>query len=193
MMAIRMSGSASIFSLAAVAVVLAGCSSSTPVRDLNIVGQVQPQPAAPVETSTVAQTALPPLGAVQGAPAPSLVGQPVLGGAQAQQTALTGSPVSLDPLASSVPLGPEGVWTAIAGASQCRVNLTLTAREGTTRNRASAPGCVVPGLAMLGSWQQVGNQIQLFDDSGNLVAALAQSGQRYIGTLTGGQALSIQR
>lgn len=192
-MAFRMRGSASFIALAIVSMTLAGCASSNN-RDLNIVGQVQPQQLAPVQDSTVAQNQLPPLGGVEGAPAPGLTGQPVLGGVQTQQTASAdGSFVSLDPLAGGVSSGPEGVWTAISGTSQCRVNLPLTAREGTTRYRASAPGCAVPGLASVGSWQQVGSQIQLFDEAGTLVAALAQSGPRYIGTLAGGQAISLQR
>jgi len=205
-MAVRMRGSASLFSLAAVAVLLAGCSSTSNTAGLNVVGRAQaPQQLQPVPNSTVAQNQLPPLGGVQGSPAPGLTGQPVLGGVQQQSTA-TGQPgavgttttataggVSLDPLAAGVGTGPEGVWTVLAGASQCRLNLTMTTREGTSRYRASAPACTLPGLSTVGSWQQVGNQVQLFDESNNLVAALSQSNGRYVGTLTGGQAISMQR
>lgn len=210
-MAVTQRGPAIFVSLAAVALLVSGCASGTSTRDLNVVGQAQPQQLQPVQNSTVAQNQLPPLGAVQGAPAPGLTGQPVLGGVPAQQPApgLTGQPVlggapqqtaaadgsmvSLDPLLSGSGVGPEGVWTVVSGASQCRLNLPLTPREGTTRYRASAPGCTLPGLANVGSWQQVGNQVQLFDESHNLIAALALSGGRYIGTLAGGQPISMQR
>jgi hypothetical protein len=215
-MAVRMRGSAPLFSLAAVAVLLAGCASTSNTADLNIVGQAQaPQQVQPVQQSTVSQNQLPPLGGAQGAPAPGLSGQPVLGGVQTQQQAsanLTGRPgtmgasatttqtasangsfVSLDPLAAGVGTGPEGVWTVVSGTSQCRLNLPLTMKEGTSRYRASAPGCTLPGLASVGAWQQVGNQIQLFDEGGTLVAALAQSNGRYVGTMAGGQAISMQR
>jgi hypothetical protein len=208
-MAVRMRGSAPLFSLAAVAVLLAGCTSASNTANLNVVGQAQPQQLQPVQQSTVSQNQLPPLGGAQGAPAPGLTGQPVLGGVQAQQQAgvygqpgavgatttasANGSFVSLDPLAAGFGTGPEGVWTVVSGASQCRLNLPLTVKEGTNRYRASAPGCTLPGLAGVGAWQQVGNQIQLFNESGMLVAALAQSNGRYVGTMAGGQAISMQR
>ncbi|GHA24492.1 hypothetical protein GCM10007989_20200 [Devosia pacifica] len=193
------------------AVLLAACS-STSTRDLNVVGQVptaRPQAATPVQDSSVNQTQLPPLGGVQGQPEPSLSGQPVLGGAQQQQSQLgqpgttgsssvqtasaDGSFVTLDPLATSANSGPEGVWTVATASGQCRLNLPLTARDGTTRYRASAPGCNVAGLANVGSWQQVGNQVQLFDQSNNMIAAMSQSGTGYQGTLAGGQSVMMQR
>jgi hypothetical protein len=57
-----------------------------------------------------------------------------------------------------------GGWTVVAGAQQCKINLTYTAKTGTNRYRASAPGCSLPGLSVLASWQLVGNQVQLFDE-----------------------------
>jgi hypothetical protein len=212
-MAVWMRGSASIVALAAVSVLVAGCSSASNTRNLNVVGQApaQPSQATPVQDSTVAQSTLPPLGGATGTPAPGLAGQPVLGGVPSQSAtpALTGQPgapgtstqvastsgstVSLAPMTSTVGTGPEGVWNVTAGASSCRLNLPLT-QDGTTgRNRASAPGCTVSGLATVGSWQQVGNQVQLFDQSSNMIGALSQSGGQYVGTLSGGQAISMQR
>lgn len=210
-MAVRMRGTAPLFSLAAVAVLLAGCASTSNTADLNVVGQVQPQQLQPVQQSTVSQNQLPPLGGAQGTAAPGLSGQPVLGGVQTQQqagvygqpgavgttttttAAANGSFVSLDPLAAGVGTGPQGVWTVVSGTSQCRLNLPLTTKEGTTYYRASAPGCTMPGLASVSGWQQVGTQIQLFNESGMLVAALAQSNGRYVGTMAGGQSISMQR
>jgi hypothetical protein len=208
-------GSLSVAGLA-VALTVAGCASTSNTSNLNTIGA--PTQLQPVQNSTVAQGTLPAIGAV-GTPAPGLSGQPVLGGVPPAQPGLTGmtnpalgapaagattqtaaangSFVSLDPLAQpaagGVSSGPEGVWTVLSGASQCRLNLPLTAKEGTSRYRASAPGCTLPGLSTVASWQQVGNQVQVFDENNNIVAAVAQSGGRYIGTLAGGQAISMQR
>jgi hypothetical protein len=108
-----------------------------------------------------------------------------------------GSMVSLAPLnqpaAGGMSSGPEGVWNVVAGSAQCRLNLPMTAKAGTSYYRASAPGCTVPGLSAVTGWQQVGSQLQLYDDNGNIAAFLAPSGGRYIGTLGGGQAISMAR
>jgi hypothetical protein len=226
-MTVRMRGSASFFGLAAItAIVLAGCSSTGDTRNLNVVGQAQPQTLAPVQGSTVAQNTLPPLGGVQGQAAPGLSGQPTLGGIQAQQQAalggqtaapgLSGQPVlggapaattpstpgttapggsfvSLDPLAANIGTGPEGTWTVVSGQSQCRLNLPLTAGSAPGYNRASAPGCTLPGLSTVAGWRQVGSQIQLVDGANSIVAFLAPSGGNYIGTLAGGQPITMQR
>ncbi|GLQ54355.1 AprI/Inh family metalloprotease inhibitor [Devosia nitrariae] len=212
-MTVRMHGSASIFGFAAAAIVLAGCSSTGDTRNLNVVGQAQPQQLAPVQGSTVAQNTLPPLGGVQGQPAPGLSGQPTLGGVQAQQAApgLSGQPtlggastttqtaatggssVSLDPLAANIGTGPEGVWTVVSGQSQCRLNLPLTAGTAPGYYRASAPGCTLPGLASVSGWRPAGSQIQLVDSNNAIIAFLAPSGGSYIGTLAGGQPITMQR
>jgi hypothetical protein len=84
-----------------------------------------------------------------------------------------------------------GVWTVISGASQCRLNLTQTAKSGTSRYRASTPGCQVPVIASVASWQLAGNQVQLFNEEGDIVGALLLSGSRFIGTLAGGQGVSM--
>ena len=202
-----MRGSMSAAGLAAVAIVVAGCSSTgSNTANLNTIGQ--PRQLQPVPNSTVAQTTLPAIGAT-GTPAPGLSGQPVLGGvstttpavgATTTTTAAAGTPssiVSLDPLAQpaagGMSTGPEGVWTVAAGTATCRLNLPMTAKTGTTYFRASAPGCTVPQLASVTGWQQVGSQLQLYDENGNIAAFLAPSGGRYIGTMGGGQAISMQR
>ena len=108
-----------------------------------------------------------------------------------------GSMVSLAPLnqpaAGGMSAGPEGVWNVVAGSSQCRLNLPMTAKAGTSYYRASAPGCTVAGISAVTGWQQVGSQLQLYDDNGNIAAFLAPSGGRYIGTMGGGQAISMAR
>lgn len=202
-----MRGSKSAAGLAAIAVLVAGCSATgTNTANLNTIGQ--PQQLQPVANSTVATNTLPAIGAT-GTPAPGLSGQPVLGGVPATPpvgstttvaAATPGAPssiVSLDPLAqpgaAGMSTGPEGVWTVVAGQASCRLNLPRTAKTGTTYFRASAPGCTLPQLAAVGGWQQVGSQLQLYDENGNIAAFLAPSGGGYIGTMGGGQPISMQR
>jgi hypothetical protein len=84
-----------------------------------------------------------------------------------------------------------GGWTVVGGATQCHLNLTYTTKTGTDRYRASSPGCQISGLAVVSSWQLSGTQIQLFDDGNKLVGALLLSGNRFIGTLSGGQSISM--
>ena len=217
--------SVSLTATGALALVLAGCTSSQ-VATRNI---GTPEQVAPLPSSQVASTNLPAIGASGvvspqqlpngtqtagiGAPAgsvnPALTGQPVLGGNQPPpnttiQTASTdGSFVTLDAV-GSVPNAPGrdlsggltiekllGGWTIVSGATQCRLNLTYTSKTGTSRYRASSPGCQLPGLSVVSSWQLAGSQVQLFDEAGDMVAALILSGNRFIGTLAGGQGISM--
>jgi hypothetical protein len=218
--------SVSAAALAALATVLAGCSSVSN----NPQAARLPQPRlAPVQNSQVATTNLPSIGQdANGQPlqsaqvSPGLTGQPVLGG---QQDTLTmsggtqiGDPASPAPLQTAsadgsfvtldavgtVPNAPGrdlsggltiekllGGWTIVSGADQCKLNLTYTAKTGTDRYRASTPGCGLQGLSVVASWQLAGSQVQLFDESGDIIAALILSGNRFIGTLAGGQGISM--
>ena len=84
-----------------------------------------------------------------------------------------------------------GGWTVVAGADQCKLNLTYTTKTGTSRYRASTPGGPLQGLKVVASWQLVGSQVQLFDEAGDIIASLILSGNRFIGTLAGGQGISM--
>ncbi|HVW92893.1 MAG TPA: AprI/Inh family metalloprotease inhibitor [Devosia sp.] len=84
-----------------------------------------------------------------------------------------------------------GGWTVTSGDSQCRLNFTYTAVGNNDHYRASSPGCVIATLAQVASWRLSGTQVQLFDGSDRLVGALLLSGDRFIGTLTGGQAITM--
>ena len=84
-----------------------------------------------------------------------------------------------------------GGWTVVSGTVQCRLNLTQTQASSGNRYRASTPGCQLPGLAAVASWQLAGSQVQLFDSNNNMVAAMILSGNRFIGTLAGGQGISM--
>ena len=195
-------GASSVVGLVALALLASACSPSsrTNTANLNVVGQ--PQQLQPVQNSTVQQTTLPAIGAT-GTPAPGLSGQPVLGGQTTTTTTVaattpvagTGSSITTvgAPLTTGVSTGPEGAWNVVAGGQTCRLNLPLTAKTGTNYYRASAPGCTVPQIASVTGWQQVGSQLQLYDENGNIAAFLAPSGGRYIGTMGGGQAVSMAR
>ncbi|MBJ6987611.1 MULTISPECIES: AprI/Inh family metalloprotease inhibitor [unclassified Devosia] len=189
-------------SLAVMALVVAACSptSRTNTANLNVVGT--PQQLQPVQTSAVQTNSLPPLGGVSGTVAPGLSGQPVLGGQQTSAlpplggtsntfatAGTTGGSFASVPTAS----GPEGSWNVAAAGQACQLNLPLTSKTGTSYYRASAPGCGIPQVAAITGWQQVGSQLQLYDENGNIAAFLAPSSGRYIGTMSGGQALSMSR
>jgi Protease inhibitor Inh. len=193
-------GASSVVGLAALALLAAACSptSRTNTANLNVVGQ--PAQLQPVQNSTVQQNTLPAIGAT-GTPAPGLSGQPVLGGQTtttvASTTPVAGANSSITtlgaPMTTGVSTGPEGAWNVVAAGQTCRLNLPLTAKTGTNYYRASAPGCTVPQIASVTGWQQVGSQLQLYDENGNIAAFLAPSGGRYIGTMGGGQAVSMAR
>jgi len=192
-------GASSVAGLAVIALVVAGCSSTarSNTANLNVIGQ--PPQAQPVQSSSVQQNSLPAIGA-PGTPTPSLSGQPVLGGAPTYPTTTqvatnnNGSFVTVGaPMATGTSTGPEGVWNVVAAGQTCRLNLPMTAKSGTNYYRASAPGCTVPQIASVTGWQQVGSQLQLYDENGNIAAFLAPSGGRYIGTMGGGQAVSMAR
>lgn len=213
-MTVWMRGSLSAVGVAAIAVVLAACQSTgSNTANLNTIGA--PSQLQPVQNSTVQQGTLPAIGAT-GTPAPGLSGQPVLGGVPTQTAMATpgmttpgmtspamgttapaapgSSIVSLNqPMAGGVSTGPEGTWNVVAGSATCRINLPMTAKTGTSYYRASAPGCTVPQIASVTGWQQVGSQLQLYDENGNIAAFLAPSSGRYIGTISGGQAVSMSR
>jgi hypothetical protein len=182
--------------------------------------QVQPLPSSQVASSNLpsigqsgavtqqqlpnGQTQTAQIGQPAGPVNPALTGQPVLGGNQPVQTASAdGSFVTLDSV-GSVPNSPGrdlsggltiekllGGWTIVSGAEQCKLNLTYTSKAGTSRYRASTPGCQLQGLKVVSSWQLAGSQVQLFDEAGDMIAALILSGNRFIGTLAGGQGISM--
>jgi hypothetical protein len=155
----------------------------------------------PDGTMTTAEIGTPAGGAV------STGEQAVLGGAATVDTMQTasadGSFITLDAV-GAVPQAPGrdlsggltiekllGGWTIVSGAEQCKLNLTYTSKSGTSRYRASTPGCQLQGLKVVASWQLAGSQVQLFDENGDMIAALILSGNRFIGTLAGGQGISM--
>ena len=186
---------------------LAGCASSG-VTTSNVAA---PEQLTPIQNMPVASSNLPAIGqdgAVQTATVGSM--DPLLQGQQpgqlgdpVQTANADGSFVTLDSV-GAVPNAPGrdlsggltiekllGGWTIVSGADQCKLNLTYTAKSGTSRYRASTPGCALGGLKVVASWQLVGTQVQLYDENGDIIASLILSGNRFIGTLAGGQGISM--
>jgi hypothetical protein len=187
---------------AGAALVLSGCASSA-VTTRNIAAA---ETITPIQNTPVASADLNALPGTQvqqaslGAPAPlapGQIGQPALV-ASADGSFATLGGAGGAPTTSSRDLTTGltvekllGGWTVVSGAEQCKLNLTQTAKTGTSRFRASTPGCSLPGLTVVASWQLVGNQVQLFDENNDIVASLILSGNRFIGTLAGGQGISL--
>jgi Protease inhibitor Inh len=158
---------------------------------------------APVQNGNVSTSALPPIGPngeVQGATQPAAGDtQPgVTGGIQTANAGAVPAGPGAMPNSSGRDLSGGltvekllGRWTVVSGQDQCALNLTQTQKTGTGRYRASAPACGLKGLVAVASWALAGTQVQLFDDGGNIIGALILSGNRFIGTLSGGQGISM--
>lgn len=198
-----------IAAIIAASVLLAGCTSSNFGSSRR--NTAAPANLPPVENSSVESSTLPPLQGQDGVittaenfdPNSSVLGSgdPAL---VDQSAGVDGSFVSLDDVGGGTTPGGRdlsggltpgkllGVWTVTANLQQCRLNLTQTTKSGTNRYRASTPACDLPILSLVSSWQLTGSQVQLFDESGAIVGALQLSGNRFIGTLSGGIAVTME-
>lgn len=186
------------------AAIAAGCSPTIGSRPNPF---VTPQPSTPVATGSVQTSDLPPIG---GQPTSGTQGSTTFPANTTgiydplAQTASNDGFVSLDGMGApgntmggrdlSGALTMEkllGGWTIISGTEQCRLNLTYTAKGSTGRYRASTPACSQQVLTTVTSWQLLGNQIQLYNEADEMVGTLLKSGDRFVGTLAGGQAVSM--
>ena len=194
--------------LSAAVLSLTACASTG--VSVNTVGQ-QDEQLAPVNGGNVQTGALPPIGPNGEVQGPNSTTVPPGGTIQPLGTAPNGTQVAaIGPSTTTLPAAGAlpnssgrdltggltvekllGRWTVISGTDQCQLNLTQTAKSGTSRYRASAPACVLKSMTGVASWTLAGSQVQLFDEGGNIVAALILSGNRFIGTLSGGQGISM--
>jgi hypothetical protein len=158
---------------------------------------------APVNSGNVQTAALPPIGPngeVQG-PNDQII--PPTTNPDGTQIAAADSMATLPPV-GALPnsagrdltggLTPEkllGRWTMVSGQDQCSVNLTQTAKAGTSRYRASAPGCTVDPVSKVASWQLNASTVNFYDEGGTMIAALILSGNRFIGTMSGGRGVQM--
>jgi hypothetical protein len=193
----------------ATAAILSACSSAR----FGGIGTTSPRTVEsvnPVASSTVESQTLPPIGAADGSITTAETDDTFLDSSDpALATTVAsadGSFVSLDDVSDqasiTTPGGRDlsspltvtkllGAWDVIAGADRCRLNLTQTAKAGTNRYRASTPGCAIAPLARVATWRLAGTQIQLYDDNGAIIGSLLLSGNRFLGTLAGGIAVSM--
>ena len=188
--------------LSLLALTLAGCASSGMTANT---AQADSEQLAPVQGGNVSTTALPPIGPngeVQGPTDPTQIAaadtQPGVSGSLTDGSMTTLPPAGALPNSSGRDLTGGltvekllGRWTVVSGTDQCQLNLTQTQKTGTGRYRASAPACPLKGLTQVASWAVTGSQVQLFDEGGNLIAALILSGNRFIGTMSGGTGISM--
>jgi len=194
-------------------IALAGCTAtSSPFGSRTSRSSQPPEQLTPVDSGTVNQSSLPPVGAegdspstvqVAGADGTTFTDGRIDGGTENLFADDDSSFVSLSDLDENTNVagrdltGPLtvlkllGVWTVQSGEEICRLNLTQSAKASTNRYRASSPGCTVPAVAAVTSWQLAGNQVQLFNEAGQLIGALLQNGDRFVGTMVGGQGISM--
>jgi len=177
------------------ALALAGCASTgVAVQNANADQQL-----APVQGGNVQTSALPPIGPNGEVQGPTSVAPLQPGGTQVANADGTMGAPGADGLPNSAGRDLSGGltiekllgrWTIVSGTDQCPINLTQTAKGSTGRYRASAPACAIKGLGGVTSWQLSGTQVQLFDDRGQ-IGTLILSGNRFIGTLSGGTGISM--
>ncbi len=195
--------SVSMVVIAGLALALSGCASSgvttTSIASTESITPIQNTPVATSDLSVLPGSTVQQASLAQ----PAQLGTPGEIGQPAQVANADGSFATLGgvgsvPQASGRDLSTGltvdkllGGWTVVSGAEQCKLNLTQTAKSGTSRYRASTPGCSLPGLKVVASWQLVGSQVQLFDEAGDIIASLIVSGNQFIGTLAGGQGITM--
>ena len=204
-MIVTINRTATLAGLMLATALVAGCSPTT--RGTTPVATGMPPPATPVATSNVQASDLPPIGG-SASSSSTLTTQSSsdLYGSGNTQTAANDGFVTMNDInapSTTTASGRDltgaitiekllGGWTVNAGATQCRLNLTYTAKGATGRYRASTPACGQETLAEVTSWQLLGNQIQLYNESDAIVGTLLRSGDRFVGTLAGGQSISME-
>ena len=174
--------SLSVTSLAVV-MMLAGCASDRMDTYQDSDARPQPleaQPVAPVESGQLPD---PTTDTAQFPQKP--VVDPALG--QNQQANATPPATAMDVKKESL----VGGWKVNAGGANCDMFLTLTNLG--SGSRGGTRGCTGQ-LATMGSWEVSGKQVVLKDRDGNSLATLYKSAEnRFDGSLSGGQPLSLSR
>ena len=173
---------ASLLSIAAAGVILAGCQSS---RVGSFDNNASPPPPAPLRSAPVSSVQSGNLNAPNSFPtAPMTNTAPQDGNTQ----------VASLPPESAPDLTPgtvAGVWNASLAGQNCKIATPQTKYgQGYRAGPLRCPG----ELGSLASWSVSGKQLSLYDANGGTVATLYSSGQgRFDGQTTGGQAVSLSR
>ncbi|MFC0244653.1 protease inhibitor Inh/omp19 family protein [Falsochrobactrum ovis] len=174
---------ASLLSIAAAGMVLAGCQSSR-MGNSDYISTPPPAPLRPAPTRTVQKSTL---------DTPSPTSFPT-----APDTSMnaddSGTQVASLPPETAPDLTPgsvAGVWNANMAGQSCKIATPQTKYgQGYRAGPLRCPG----ELSNLASWAVNGKQLSLYDANGGTVATLYSSGQsRFDGQTVGGQALSLSR
>ncbi|MHC5306069.1 AprI/Inh family metalloprotease inhibitor [Bartonella sp. LJL80] len=171
----------SLLALTAMAVVLAGCSTS---RFGNNGGGQPPQVVmpGPAGSGTVTQSTLPP-------PAASFPAAPNSGG-DMEQTQVA----SLEPPSNASDLTPAsvaGVWKASVGGMSCQI---ATPQTKFGQGYRAGPLHCPAAFTGVSSWAVNGKQLSFYDASGSSVATLYSTGaSRFEGRTTSGQTVVLSR
>ena len=90
--------------------------------------------------------------------------------------------------------GATGAWKLTVGVNDVPCTLTLTANaSGTAGSIASGADCP-SGLYTVSNWKAAGNGIELYSDSGELIASLKPKGDSFVGTrFADGRKLALNR
>lgn len=178
---------ASLLSLAAAGILMAGCQSSR-FGNLDTVSPAPPPSplqAAPAGSVQKGNLTAPDVSQYPTAPTDSMSGGvPGAGGTQVASLPPETAPTLT---AGSV----AGVWNASLGGQSCKIATPQTKfGQGYRAGPLRCPG----ELANLASWAVNGKQLTLYDGSGSTVASLYSSGaSRFDGQTSGGQSLSLSR
>jgi hypothetical protein len=171
------------FAISAMAIALAGCQSDRinppPARS------AQAMPAAPSGVVTAQQLPPPgqPTGVGQFPDAPGM--DPGTQMAAVDPAAQAGAGVELSKNSLL------GSWSVNSGGSSCQMFLTLT-KYGNS-SRGGTRGCSNE-LANMRAWDLSGNQVVVYDESGNTIARLYSRGaERLNGQTSGGAPVTLSR
>ncbi|MBW3096754.1 protease inhibitor Inh/omp19 family protein [Pseudohoeflea coraliihabitans] len=173
--------------VAAIALAASGCQ-----RSVNLDTR-RPAPLTPAPVSGVSSSNLPPATSPATSSSPASTDFP-----SAPETADSDPEAAAEKETQLAAAAPEvtresliGRWSVSTGGTSCDVFLALT--KWTGGYRAASRGCAGTA-AGVSAWDVQGKQVILSDNSGNQVARLYQSGnERYDGTTTSGQSISLSR
>lgn len=173
---------ASLLSIAAAGVILAGCQSARMGNSDSLTPPPAPLRPAPTSSVQVGNLDTPSPASFPTPPDTSM--DPLNNGTQVASLPPESAP-------DLTPGSVAGVWNANLAGQSCKIATPQTKYgQGFRAGPLRCPG----ELSSLASWAVNGKQLSLYDGNGGTVATLYSSGQsRFDGQTVGGQALSLSR
>jgi len=174
----------------AAALVLSGCTRTSPFASNDPLPSRQATPLQPAPLTPVRESQLPP----PGQPIPDPQAQPI-----DQPTPIPAEPKPVEVAKVDESKAPPvtrqaliGAWTVTTGGSNCQLFLALTKWSGGFR--AAPRGCGSTGIKDVAAWDVKGKQVVLVSSSGSTIATLFKAGsERYNGSVSSGGAISFSR